>query len=308
MAGHGAGVMSGPASRPLLARRMRGASLLFGMLGVLLGGARPPAALAHPSALERVDQLDAVIRSRPGDPRPWVQRAQAHAEEGHFEEALADLQRAAALGDPTEVAFELGRVHHQMGRLPEARADFDRWLARHPGHAPALLARAQVERDLGDRAAALADYRAYFAARPRPNPGDYLAAARMLATSDGAGPGEAIAVLDEGMRRLGTVPQLQREAIALERQRGDLGAAIVRLDALRPSLGASPDWKVEMGELLLQAGRREDGLAQLEAARDQLERLRATDARRALGARLQSLLEAARRDDATRGEDSRKTP
>ena len=265
-----------------------------GLAAIVLAWAAAPTVLAHPSALERVARLDSLIRSRPDDPRLYVQRAQAHAEDGHFDEALSDLRRAAALGQPVDVAYDLGVVHHRMGRLEEARADFDRWLARHPGHAPALLQRAQTLRELGDRDAALADYQAYFERHPKPNPGDYLAAARMLATPDGSDPAGALAVLDAGLRRLGTVPTLQREAIALERTRGHVTAALDRLETLRPSLGASPDWKVDRGELLLEAGRRDEGRTQLEAARAQLSSLRVTQARVALGARIEALLETAR--------------
>ncbi|MEZ4334371.1 MAG: tetratricopeptide repeat protein [Myxococcota bacterium] len=260
----------------------------------MLAWAAAPTVLAHPSALERVARLDSLIRSRPEEPRLYVQRAQAHAEDGHFDEALSDLHRAAALGEPVEVAYDLGVVHHRMGRLEEARSDFDRWLARHPTHAPALLQRAQTLRELGDRAAALADYEAYFERHPKPNPGDYLAAARMLATPDGSDPAGAITVLDAGMQRLGIVPTLQQEAIALERARGRVAAALDRLETLRPSLGASPDWKVVRGELLLEAGRREEGRKQLEVARAQLSSLRVTQARVALGTRIEALLEKAR--------------
>ena len=49
--------------------------------------------------------------------------------------------------------------------------------------------------------------------------------------------------------------------------------------ALQPALGQSPEWKVEMGELLLKVGNREQAEAMLDAASGQLIKLRKTPAR-----------------------------
>jgi len=279
-----------PPPRPAPGRRAHGSAAWAALCAAtLIQIVAAPSASAHPSALAQAEQLEAEIRAHPGDPLPYLQRGRAFSEEGHAAEALADFEKAAELGDPNDVAFDLGVLHARMGRFDAACQDFDRWLARHPDHPPGLVHRARARRDAGKRAEALADYRAYFAVQPRPNPGDYVAAADLLVGPDGSGIPEALGLLDDGMQKLGLVPQLQGPAIALERRRDRLDLALVRLDALEPSLGTSPDWHVDRGELLSLAGRREEAVAELDAADARLDALRETAARRALRERIRAL-------------------
>lgn len=249
----------------------------------------PVLAWTHPSAYEQVEHLSAAIRARPDDPGNYVLRGQAYSNEGHFEEALADYEKASQMGDPGAVAFDLGVLHYRMGELVEARRQLDLWLERHPGHPPALEYRARVLRDAGEPALAVADYRAYFAGQKSPNPGDFVSAARLVEGLDGEGASAALAILDDGMERLGTIPQLQRPAIEIERRRGHLADAIRRLESLAPSLGTSPDWKIDMAELMIASGRKSEAIRQLDAATEQLEGLKSTAARVKLGERVVAL-------------------
>jgi len=248
--------------------------------------AQPWVASAHPSAQHTIEALSESIRARPGEQELYIRRGQAYSNEGQLELALADLRRAEGLGDPLLVAFDLGVLHYRMGRLGTARRYFDVFLERFPDNAPALEYRARVSRDAGDHEAALADFEAYFAVQKQPNPGDYLSAAQMLAGLEGRGVEAALAMLDEGMDRLGIIPQLQGYAVELERGRGNIAAATVRLETLRPALGDGPDWKVDMGELLFLAGRPDQARPLFEAAAIQLSSLRSTAARRQVQERL----------------------
>ena len=144
-------------------------------------------------------------------------------------------------------------------------------------------------RDSGHHDAALRDFKAYFALQKQPNPGDYLSAADMLVGLKGQGVPAALAMLDEGMARLGVIPQLQQRAIELELERGKSQQAIARLGTLKPVLGNSPDWQVDMGELLLLAGRPDEARPLFDAAASQLASLRKTVARQQLQARLEEL-------------------
>ncbi|MBK7951922.1 MAG: hypothetical protein IPK00_25005 [Deltaproteobacteria bacterium] len=281
----------GPSPSCIRIRLSRFPATGLAIAGLVIAGlvTLAPRVDGHPSALAQVEMLSAEIRARPDDPVAYIRRGQAYSEEGHFAEALADFEKAEGLGDSVSVAYDLGVVHYRMGALIEARRDFDRWLERHPDHGPALQYRARVLRDSGERDAAFADYRAYLDRHPNPNPGDYLAAAELLA-EDGEGDVEgALAMLDAGMRRLGLAPQLQKRAIALERGRGEVDAALNRLDALAPSLGATPDWQIDRAELLLLLGRRKEATAALDRAAEALVGKRSTAARRTLHDRIEAL-------------------
>lgn len=259
------------------------------LLLVLLAVSHPGAARAHPSAAERIEHLGREIETRPQDPRPYLERGAAYSHDGQYELALADLRKAEALGDPALVAYELGLLHHRMGRLAAARRYLDAFLARFPAEAKALEERARVLGELGQVDAAVADYERLFAVTRQPNPGSYLAAARLLAAQGEAGIAQALALLDRGMERLGVVPQLQRPAVELELRRGREARALDRLRSLEPALGESPGWKVEVAELLLRMKRTAEARAFLAAASAQIAALRETPARRALAARIATL-------------------
>ncbi len=258
-------------------------------LAVVLAVGLPAVGVAHPSAQHEIEALSVSIEARPGAPQLYLRRGRAYAEDGRHDLALADYRRAEALGDPVLAAFHQGVLHHRMGKLAEARAYFDAFLARFPHHPKALEHRALLLRDAGEAEAALADFRAYFALQKRPNPGDYVSASRLLAELERKGVGPALDMLDEGMGRLGVIPQLQRPAIELSLSRGDVADAVHRLGSLEPALGESPGWKVEMAELLVRIGRAEEARAHLDAAAAKLAVLRRTAARAEVQERLLAL-------------------
>lgn len=256
---------------------------------VLLLVSHPSAVRAHPSSAERIAFLDREVEARPEDPRPYLERGAEYSHDGQYELALADLRKAEELGDPIVAAYELGLLHHRMGRLAVARTYLDAFLARSPNDALALEERARLLGELGQVDAAVADYERLFAVSRHPNPGSYVAAARLLAAQGEGGIAPALAMLDRGMERLGVVPQLQQPALELELLRGREAQALDRLRSLEPALGESPDWKVEMAELLLRTERAGEARAFLASASAQLATLRQTPARRALATRVAAL-------------------
>ena len=127
----------------------------------------------------------------------------------------------------------------------------------------------------------------YFRLQERPNPGLYLAAARML--EERRRYQEALAILDQGQATLGVVPQLQRQAVALERARGQPELALARLQTLGPMLGESPAWRLDMAELQLELGHRDRAAAMISSAREALAQQRPTPARLGLQQRAEVL-------------------
>lgn len=249
----------------------------FVLFSVLLG--LSPAAGAHPSHEQQLSLLNLQIAQFPDQQRLYIERGIAYSSDGELDPALADFNRAETLGDPLLVAFDLGVLYYRMGELQRARRYFDTTLNQLPDHSRSLEYRARIARDVGDYPAAVADFRAFFALRERPNPGHYISTAAMLAEMDLEGVDAALALLDEGMVKLGQVPQLQRYAIELERWQGNYDGAVERQQRLVAVLGDSPQWNWQMGQLLTEAGRKPQAVKYYRSAHQQLRNLRRTPAR-----------------------------
>lgn len=245
--------------------------------------------LPHPGAHDKLVYINKQLELKPQDQQLYIHRGSTYSNDGQFDNALADFRKAETLGNPLAVAFELGVLHYRQAKFDAARSYFDAWLQRSPKHAPALEYRARLLRDAGDFKASLADYKVLFALQKRSDPGNYISAAKMLAELDDEGLASAIDMLDQGMQQLGLAPQLQRYAIELELQRKQTAKAIARLGSLQPMLGKSPDWKTDMGELLLLAGKKAEARELFNAATNQLATLRKTPARQQLLEKIQQL-------------------
>jgi tetratricopeptide (TPR) repeat protein len=261
-------------------------------LCVLALSALATSAGAHPGMHETVEALSKQIEEAPGNQTLYIERGIAYSEDRLLGPARADFRKAETLGDPVLVAFDLGVLHYRAGDYEQARASLTRYLARFPGHARALEYRARAAREAGDARAAIADFEAVFALRDDVNPGSYLSAAELLRELPDGGVDAALAQLDRGMEKLGVIPQLQQRAIALERERQDLDAALARHGTLAAALARSPSWRVERAELLLELGRPEEAAQELEEASAALAARRPTPAGAELGTRITALSRA----------------
>ena len=258
---------------------------LFG--GFLVLHAQPDGAVAHPAEVERIAILTGRIEARPQDPHLYIDRGAAYSHDGKYALAMEDLKKAAQLGDPVLVAYELGLLHFRRGELEQAKSELDRFLERFPNHARALEQRARVFAERGESAAAAADYERFFVVTPRPNPGSFLSAAKLFAEEED--PDVALGMLDRGVDRLGVIPQLQQYAIELELRADRVDRAVARLETLEAALGDAPDWHVQMAELLIRMDRLAVARRHLSNATRALGEMRETPARRQLRSRIAAI-------------------
>lgn len=245
---------------------------------------------AHPGLPATLDHLTRMIAEEPGNPSLYHQRGVAYLHDQQYRAALSDLQYAAELGDPRMVALHLGIIQLHYKNYPMARDRFDSYLAFRPGNITALQYRARLRSETGDLEGALADYSAVIALRQPAHPVDYLSAAALMVELPAYGVEAAIALLDQGMAKLGAVPQLQLRAIELEGSIGRYDEATLRLQLSGPGASSSPFWQLEMAKLLLAAGHTERAQQHLSIAGQQLSKLRRTPARVKLADELHALL------------------
>ena len=242
-----------------------------------------PAALSHDDADARIRALDRRIAEEPPNASLFLDRGELHRIEGDHGAALADYARARAL-DPGLVVVDLcvGRAHLESDRPAEAVEVLTRYLANRPGDARALALRGTGRAALGDHLLAAEDlsYAIALHGDRDPSLGLYLARARALREAGGVHLAEALTGLDEGLERLGRPVTLELMALDLERTMGRFESALARLDRLVAGARRPEPWLVRRGEVLEQAGRREEARQAYEAARVALEVLPAPVRRR----------------------------
>ncbi|MCB1687489.1 MAG: hypothetical protein KDI33_03350 [Halioglobus sp.] len=263
--------------------------LLIALIAVCIAPVNPLWADAGVS--QRILVLTQQVDRDPGNPAPRLQRALAYMENNQPELAMADVRLAESLGDPVEAAYIHGVLLYQQRDYNAARPYFDRYLQAYPEQWTALSYRARLLRDIGEKRLALMDYEALIRLNDALDPGYYVAAARLMAELPGRGVDDALSLLDERIAQRGPISSLQRYAIDLEKQRGDYKAAIARMALLDEKLRATPQWQLEIAELLLLAGRGDEALAYLDVAQEQIESARMTVVNRQLLATAQQLQE-----------------
>ncbi|MEE4145163.1 MAG: tetratricopeptide repeat protein [Halieaceae bacterium] len=261
-----------------------------------LAFALSPLCPGHPGQHDQLAEINRHLLQAPTEQSLLIQRGRVYSEGGQYEEAMADYVRARELGSPVLVAFDLGVLYFRMGNYPLATDQMNLYLERFPDYPPAYDYLARIARDAGDYDRAIAFLEIYLRLEESPGPGHYLSAARMLAETGRHA--RALLVLDQGLATLGVVPQLQRYAISLELAREQPELAIARLQTLRQMLRDSPEWKLDMAELLLMVGREEEAAAMAVAAQGELEGLRPTPARVALQQRAGQLIAGLHRGQA----------
>jgi tetratricopeptide (TPR) repeat protein len=213
-----------------------------------------PVALAHESFDEARGQLDAALVLAPRDALLWHRSALLERSRGDLARAQSDLERACALGlEPALAERERGLLARARGSLVDSERHLRRARALAPEDVEAVVAHAEVLGALGRWGASAQAHGRAIALAPRADPDLYLAWARALAAAET--PAAALRAIDEAIARLGPVPALVQEGIALELHAGRPDAALARLDRLRGAGGRQERWLVQRGEILERAGR-----------------------------------------------------
>ena len=186
---------------------------------------------AHAGIDERIKDMDQRVAADPKNAELYVKRGELHRLHRDWPAALADYQRAENLGPEPHIAwFVRGRMYYEAGRLPEAKSELDRLLHAVPNHQEGLLTRARLLMRLDQPLQAALDYDKVIAGLENPTPEYYLERAKALVAGGPEQTAQALAGLDEGIRRLGPLFTLVDFAIGLEVQAVRYDAALSRLD------------------------------------------------------------------------------
>ena len=244
---------------------------------------------AHPPVARQIERVTAEL-ARSGDPALLLDRADLHRIAGHADEAERDCREALRL-DPglTAAHLCLARVALDRGDAAVAETEAREHLV-HGDSAAGYRALAGALALSGQVPAALEAWRRAAETAEPPDPGDYLELAALHTRPGGGGADSALAALDAGTARLGSVVVFQAAAVPIARDAGRFDDALRRVDAILRAVPRAEAWPAERGRILLAAGRRPEAWAAFSDALAAIERLpahhRSTPAIRELEAEL----------------------
>lgn len=234
----------------------------------------PSRVAAHGDTHEMVRALTEELRQNPRDADAYFRRGELHRRHGEFDLALMDYETAQKYSTNSPMLdLARGLLYIEAKWPNSAKLYLDRFLARETNHVVGLSARAKAWLQLTNPAAAVADYTAAIRASTEPRPELYIERAQILITDDGKHLNEAIAGLDEGAERLGSVITLRLHAIELELRRHQTNAALTRLDQLIARSPRKETWYARKGEILQQAARYPEAKQAYSQALDHLKTL-----------------------------------
>src|SRR3954470_15617915 len=140
--------------------RLRARLLFFLLVSPFFLGLFPQAASAHNGLHELIEAQTRAVEKNPSDPGLRLELASLYGQHGELEQALKNLDRVDALAPgkfPTDfVRAEAFLVAHNFAN---AKTALDHHLVSHAEPVRAWLLRARAEKELGQQAASLADYR-----------------------------------------------------------------------------------------------------------------------------------------------------
>jgi predicted Zn-dependent protease len=238
----------------------------------LAAGAAP--LFAHGDLHEQIDALSAELEREPGRVDLLLRRAELHRLHQDWKASASDYDRAERL-DPKSVTLHLGRglLLADQDKLDGARKELDKAIATNPAHVDAHIARARVLAKQGKADAAADDYRAAIAGAARAEPEYYDEAAQVLAATGDAGREHALALLEEGLSKLGHPASLELRALDLEIALRRYDAALARVDRLAAAATRTEGWQERRGDIQRLAGREDEARLSYRAALDAIARL-----------------------------------
>jgi tetratricopeptide (TPR) repeat protein len=245
--------------RYCLDRFVRTACSLATLAALMLAGVGT--AYAHGDTHLQIALLDRQIAEHPREAALYAERSELHRIHQDWESASRDVEEAARL-DPLwrEADLARGRLLLEAGRPADALEPLNKYVRRNPQAAGGFLTRARTHAKLANGVAAAADYTKAFALQKAPTPDDFIARSSALLAAGPDHRAEALAGIEEGIARIGSIPTLELEAARIEEQLGRVDAALARLKRLEDRFERKDSWIMKRVELLERAGREREAL------------------------------------------------
>ena len=274
-------------------------NLRFIVIALVAAAFLPLRLLAHGDLHEQILAVTEQIAKDPKNSELYLKRGELHRMHQEWDRAQADYDHAVALNPSLAVIdFTRGRMFLEANWPNSAKVCLDRFLLKHTNHVEGFIARARTLVKLEKPLDAARDFTTAIRYAPTGRPELYIERAQALTGAGDKHYAEALRGLDEGIERLGPLVTIQLHAIDLELKRKQFDAALARLEKISAQSPRKETWLARRGEILLQAGRREEARAAYEQALKALDTLppgrRNVPSMNELERRIRAALEATR--------------
>lgn len=233
---------------------------------------------SHDTRVQRLDtQLDQLDSGASSESLAlMLRRADLYRRQNHWDAALHDYQRVAAI-DPQNIAmmFGMAKLHLDRRQYAESLKWSSKVLSLQPEHALAELQYARALAGNGDSVAASAAFENAIKRLAKPRPEHYIEHAHAL-LADNHNPdakSKAIAILDKGAEALGEPISLHSLSFELERNLGQLAAALSRIDNVLARNDSLLRWRLQRGEVLVELERHGEALSELHCVIQNIQKL-----------------------------------
>jgi tetratricopeptide (TPR) repeat protein len=223
-------------------------------------------AFAHGELLIRIGEVTQQINAATNqNAQLYLERAELYRMDQNWAAAEADYVRAEQLA-PNLISAQVSHAGMLADscQFEAALERFNNVLRHSSKNGDVFVGRARVLVKLGQRNAAIADFKRGLELVANPAPEIFVELAEAL-TAEGRIE-NALATLDQGIKKLGPVPALQTPAIDLELSRKNYNGALARIDSLLPDLLRKENWLARRGDILIEAGHKADACKSYEAA------------------------------------------
>ncbi|MCW1921480.1 tetratricopeptide repeat protein [Luteolibacter arcticus] len=219
---------------------------------------------AHPDPSHSLEQLEEHLAETPDDPELLRRKADLFLSTGHPDLARPVVDRLLVLDSREPENLLLDARVCRAKKDTATRTKAADLVKAHPKFAPGWLFLAQIEDDKGDRQEAISAMRQALDLSAKPSATDVLTCAAWL-EKRGDKP-EAIAVIDQGLAKLGVLSGLHQKAIELELTLRHYDSALRRVDALTGRFRPSVALSLQRADILESAGRFKDAAASCDSA------------------------------------------
>ncbi|MEK7950377.1 tetratricopeptide repeat protein [Luteolibacter soli] len=219
---------------------------------------------AHPDPSHTLAELEEHLAKAPDDQEVLRQKAGLFLSTSHPELARPVVARLLTLDpkQPENLLLDARTCRTEKDAATSAKAA--ELVKEHPKFVPGLLFLAEVEEEKGNHDEAIAAMRQALDLSPKPSPGDVLTCAAWLEKRGDKV--EAIAVLDQGLAKLGVFTGLHQKAIEMEVPLGHYDSALRRVDAMTARLRPSVAFSLQRADILESAGRFKEAAAACDSA------------------------------------------